>query len=910
MSEELYHVGKPHEGGKSRSGRYKWGSGDTPFQNPHGFKDEYERLRANNLTELEIAKGMGFANTSELRAKRAIATNEARKDLAAQAMRYKDRGWSPTAIGREMGMNESSVRSLLDPDIQQRQNVLMKTAEVLRGEIKEKKALDVGAGAALELGITDTKLANAVAVLKEEGYKTTNLKVKDVNGHERTVKVLHDPSLEWVDLKRNPDSIKTMVSYSDDKGNTFKEYSTAAKFKSVDAKRLEVVYGDKGGEDRDGLIEIRRGVEDLSLGNARYAQVRIAVDDTHYLKGMAVYNDNLPAGVDIRFNTNKASGTPVKGAGDHSVLKSLKDDPDSPFKSVVRAPDMYKGKDGKMHMSSVNKVNEEGDWDKWSRRFSSQMLSKQSLKLVDTQLTLTRAQKKAEYEEIMALTNPIIRKKMLEGFSDSCDSASVHLKAAALPRSSNHVILPVPGLKPNEIYAPGYKDGERVVLIRHPHGGIFEIPELTVNNRNPAARKMIPSDAKDAIGIHPKAAKQLSGADFDGDSVLVIPNKGDRVKNVAARKELIDFDNRRFKLPSGSPRMKDSTLQNEMGKVSNLITDMTIRGASEPELFRAVKHSMVVIDSQKHELDYKASEKEFRIKELKQRYQVDPVTGKGGAGTLVSRAGSKVYVDEYKARTAAKGGPIDSVTGKKVYESTGTLRKVKNKETGEWQVEYEKDGTPALKQVKVKRLELADDARSLISGENTVVEQLYATHSNQLKAMANTARKEMVTTPKPKRDPQAAKEYAPEVAKLKAGLNTAMKVQPLERQALLIADAVSRERMSANPSLWDDPNAVKKLRRKDFERVKARLGIPDTTIEITPRQWEAIQKNAISPNMLEQIMSHTDRAKLTAMAMPKTQNLVTPGKKAQAQAMLNAGYTRAEVAGHLGVSVSTLDRSV
>ena len=137
-----------------------------------------------------------------------------------------------------------------------------------------------------------------------------------------------------------------------------------------------------------------------------------------------------------------------------------------------------------------------------------------------------------------------------------------------------------------------------------------------------------------------------------------------------------------------------------------------------------------------------------------------------------------------------------------------------------------------------------------------------------------------------------------------------MKVQPLERQALLIADAVSRERMSANPSLWDDPNAVKKLRRKDFERVKARLGIPDTTIEITPRQWEAIQKNAISPNMLEQIMSHTDRAKLTAMAMPKTQNLVTPGKKAQAQAMLNAGYTRAEVAGHLGVSVSTLDRSV
>ena len=44
-----------------------------------------------------------------------------------------------------------------------------------------------------------------------------------------------------------------------------------------------------------------------------------------------------------------------------------------------------------------------------------------------------------------------------------------------------------------------------------------------------------------------------------------------------------------------------------MGDVSNLITDMTIKGANNDELARAVRHSMVVIDSEKHNLDVKAS---------------------------------------------------------------------------------------------------------------------------------------------------------------------------------------------------------------------------------------------------------------------------------------------------------------
>src|SRR5690606_28591941 len=74
---------------------------------------------------------------------------------------------------------------------------------------------------------------------------------------------------------------------------------------SVNSKRLQVRYGDEGGEAMDGVIELRRGVDDISLGGKNYAQVRIAVDGDRYLKGMAMYADDLPDGVDLRFNTNK-----------------------------------------------------------------------------------------------------------------------------------------------------------------------------------------------------------------------------------------------------------------------------------------------------------------------------------------------------------------------------------------------------------------------------------------------------------------------------------------------------------------------------------------------------------------------------------------------------------------------------
>lgn len=85
--------------------------------------------------------------------------------------------------------------------------------------------------------------------------------------------------------------------------------------------------------------------------------------------------------------------------------------------------------------------------------------------------------------------------------------------------------------------------------------------------------------------------------------------------------------------------------QTEMGKISNLITDMTLKGATQDELARAVRHSMVVIDAEKHKLDYKKSEQDNGITALKKKYQAhENDDGYGGAATLISRAKSETSV--------------------------------------------------------------------------------------------------------------------------------------------------------------------------------------------------------------------------------------------------------------------------
>lgn len=885
MTEELpqYKYIK-HEGILRKSGRYPWGSGETPHQRNKAFLDHVETLKRQGLTETQIAKGMDIS-TTQLRASKAIAKDEQNAAKVSRAQILKATGMSNVAIGDEMGINESSVRALLDPSARARRDEVHSVADMLKEKVDKHQLIDIGVGVENQIGVSETKLKTAVAMLEEQGYKVYKRQVEQLGtGKQTTVKVLAGPDSQYKDIYNL--EIHPAKAYSPDNGKTFVEPQPP---KNISSKRVEVRYGPDGGENMDGVIQVRRGVDDVSLGKSRYAQVRIAVDGSHYLKGMAMYADDLPAGVDLRFNTNK------KDTGNKLDAMKKQDPEDSlnPFGAVIKAG----GQRGVMNI-----VNEEGDWGKWSKNLSSQMLSKQSPVLAKQQLDLAFKRRQDEYEEIMALQNPAIKKMLLEKFADTADSSAVHLKASALPRQGTQVILPINSLKDHEIYAPNFRPGEKVVLVRYPHGGIFEIPELTVNNQNREARAVLSDTvnghARDAVGINSKVAARLSGADFDGDTVLVIPNNSRSVKNKSPLEELKDFDpQKRYPGYEGMKVMSDK--QKQMGDVSNLITDMTIKQANDHEIARAVKHSMVVIDAEKHKLNYKQSALDNNIKELKAKYQG---ASNAGANTLISKATSQTNVLDRKPRAAKDGGPVDATTGEKVYVRTGDgyTKSTVSKRTG---VVTEKWIDRTNKSTKMAE---AKDARTLSSG--TQMENVYADHANKLKTLANQSRLDALNTPSVKYNASSNKAYAPQVESLKAKLNTAYRNKPLERQAQLIANAEVKAKTQSHPNM--DPAELKKLRNQAQKKARDRTGAEKSQITFTDREWEAIQAGAISNNMLVNILKNSDIEQVKTLANPRATTTMLPAKLARAQAMLKTGHTQAEIADQLGISTSTLSSAL
>ena len=883
-----------HYGILRRSGRYPWGSGSTQNTRNRSFLDLISEQKKDGLTDTEIARSHGIT-TTELRAAKSIARAQQLQSKQLTAMRLKDKGWSNVAIGQRMGINESSVRALTAPGAKDKADTLQITANMLKGEVAKKKMIDVGSGVESELDITRTRLDNSIAVLKEEGYNVYPLKIQQIGtGKYTTMKVLTEPGITRDYLNKNRAEIQQIRQKSDDHGRTWDGGIQTPI--SISSRRIAVKYGDEGGAENDGVIYVRPGKKDLSLGNNRYAQVRVAVDGTHFMKGMAVYKDDLPEGVDLVFNTNKSRSEGKKG-----VMKPLSEDPDFPFGAVVSQ--LKDPKTGKVS-SAMNIVNDEGTWDRWSRNLSSQMLSKQSPELAQQQLNLTQDRRRREYDEILSMANPTVKRDLLLKFADKTDAAAVHLKAAGLPRQATKVILPVNSVKPNEIYAPSMRDGEKVVLIRFPHGGTFEIPELTVNNRNREARKILGTQAKDAVGIHHSAAKRLSGADFDGDTVLVIPNNRRSVKNTPALEGLKDFDPQVYKVPEGSPipRMTSSRKGNEMGRISNLITDMTIRGASTSELARAVKHSMVVIDGEKHHLDYRQSEKDHGIAALRQEYQ--PGSKKGKATTLLSRARAEVRVPERRERSPRRGGPIDPATGRKVYEPTNRMvpgrKRVKDRETGKFV--YKDTGKMEPATFKSVQLVETHDARTLDSG--TVMEGIYAQHSNELKALANSARKESLQIKNIPYSPSAKKVYKNEVESLNASLSLAKRNAPRERQAQLLANAQVSQKRQQNPHM--EPEEVKKVKQHALNEMRKRTGAEKDRIKFTQSEWDAIQAGAITGSKLSEILRNADAESVKRLAMPRDMPKMTGTMQRRAKAMLDSGATQLEVADALGIGLTTL----
>ena len=893
-----------HYGTKRHSGRYPWGSGDNPYQHSGDFLSRVEELKKKGLSEKEILETINDSlpdeykmGLTEFRTARQKAGHD-RKALEYDQIRaLKDDGLGWKEIGDKLGMSESSVRSKYNNAIGEKASQAEKIAATLKEEVDKKGMIDISEGANQVLGVSESKLDEAAYILEAEyGYQRYGVGIRQpTNVRQQTnITVLAKPEFDQKYAYQHQDQIDSLGDYhSDDGGETFTKLQRPS---SLDSSRVAIRYGDEGGLDKDGVMEIRRGVPDLDLGKSHYAQVRILVDGDHYLKGMAVYSDDLPDGVDVMFNTNKPSGTPKM-----KVLKEAKADPDNPFGAAIKAngQSMYIGEDGKEHLSPINKLKEEGDWDTMSRNVSSQFLSKQPKKLIENQLNLTVADYKAQYDEIMRYDNPTVKKKLLNDFADTVEGTSMTLKASAFPGQSTKVILPINKIKETEAYCPTYENGTRLALIRYPHAGTFEIPIVTVNNKNVSGKRNLGA-IQDAIGINAKVAERLSGADFDGDTVMAIPVTDKvNIKSTRALKALEGFDPKTaYAVPEGNPNnvrlMKKEEKQREMGVISNLITDMTLRGADEDELARAVKHSMVVIDAEKHKLDYKRSERENGIPELKQKWQIrvdeEGATHYGGASTLLSRRKQTVRVPERRGSVR-----VDKETGEYIYKESG--RTFTDPKTGK---ERKAEDTVSL-------ISETKDARTLSSG--TIQENLYADFSNKLKAMANQARKEAVNMKGIQRNPEAAKTYAPEVAARKEKYNNMIANKPKERKAMLIANANIKAKIQEqglDPTI--DKKEIKKISSVEMQRARDSVGASGrkSKVTFTDREWEAVQAGAISDNMLTKFLNSSDSDEIVKRAMPKKVTVMTSAKMSKANAMLRSGYSYAEIAKACGVPESTV----
>ena len=985
-----------HYGIKRRSGRYPWGSGEDPYQHDsRDFLGRVEELRSQNFSytdekgktwtgDTAIAKSLGLS-TSQFRTELSLAKSERRMLRVARAKSLKEDGLGDTEIGRIMGINESTVRSLLNEQSEDRMNKARETADFIRKQIDERGMIEVGAGTELELNISKEKLEQALYLLEREGYPIYKGGIPQPTnpGQQTNQRVICPPGTEHKEIYQY-DKVHSLKEYiSRDGGQTYEK-----KFhypESMDSKRMMVRYNEEGGLEKDGIVELRRGVPDLSLGESRYSQVRILVDGTHYIKGMAVYSDDMPDGVDVIFNTNKKQGTPVK-----DVLKKIKDDPDNPFGSAIKDTDQggqywYDPKTGDRVSSNhpnaklglINKRADEGDWDDWSDTLPSQFLAKQSRPMAKKQLDLAKADKLAEFDDICSLDNPTIKKHLLEKFADTCDSAAVHLKAAALPGQKYHVIIPINTLRDNEVYAPGYTPGTKLALVRYPHGGTFEIPILTVTDKNQLGQKIIGKQSIDAVGINKNIADRLSGADFDGDTVMCIPthdSKG-RVRIVSTPyltglegfdpKEKYGYD-KMEKDADGNEHyyrngqefrvMSKANTQNQMGVISNLITDMTLGGANSDELAAAVRHSMVVIDANKHKLDYKQSEIDNNIAALHTRYQGKAT---GGAATILSRAKGQTSVlkrqgtpyvnlkdstDPLKPYDPSRPEgaliyktaddvtllkPVVSVnknTGVRTYTTVDGEKikfdpadkdandryraiKIVNKETGD--VTYKsKSGeytylTEARTQKSTKMAE-TDDAYSLVSDDPSPMELIYADYANSMKALANQARIEKSRTGKVAYDKTAAKVYAAEVKSLKDKVENARLNAPRERAAIRMANAEIKEKLDAG---LIDKSDIKKASQRALSKYRQEVGAVsrrDRNIEITDREWEAIQAGAISENRLEQILNNADIDVLRQRATPRTSTTLSDAKINRIKSMQNSNFTIAQIADALNVPTSTV----
>ena len=401
----------------------------------------------------------------------------------------------------------------------------------------------------------------------------------------------------------------------------------------------------------------------------------------------------------------------------------------------------------------------------------------------------------------------------------------------------------------------------------------------------------------------------------------------------------------------------------EMGVISNLITDMTLGGASDNELARAVRHSMVVIDAEKHGLDYKASYIDNDIANLKKAYQIkydkNGNLKTGGASTIISRAGGEIDIPKRQgqAKINIKGkswydptkqeGALLYTTAepKKLYyaeskkdKNTGIVTIVKedgktikydptdrvqrekytpvmhiDKKTGDVTFTNKAGNITYRKRARTQKstqMAETDDAYSLVSANRNPMELLYADYANSMKALGNQARKEMISTPSIRPDPSAKKKYAKEVSSLMAKYNDAAKNAPKERAAQRMSNVAVNAQKSKDPTLSGEE--LRKYSQRTVSKYRNEVGTinrKNRAIDISDNEWTAIQAGAISDHKLRNILRYTDADKLRERAMPKRNvNTLSDAQVNRIKRMSISNFTIEQIAEKMGISKSAVSK--
>lgn len=206
-------------------------------------------------------------------------------------------------------------------------------------------------------------------------------------------------------------------------------------------------------------------------------------------------------------------------------------------------------------------------------------------------------------------------------------------------------------------------------------------------------------------------------------------------------------------------------------------------------------------------------------------------------------------------------------------------------------------------------MSIYDDANKLVSSRKHPMELLYADYANSMKMLANQARLEIKKTGNLKYDKNAAKIYAKEVSSLETQLNNAEKNRIRERTATRIANTNIQRKIEADPNMKKDD--IKKLSQREMTKAREEVGAisrRNRNINISDKEWEAIQAGAISENKLKKILDNSDPDILRERAMPKQQKGLSQAQINRIKAMSVSNFSIAQIAEKMGISTSTVSK--